>query len=131
VLIPSNPEMLSIMGIPALLESVEQVQTMVNPGLSILGVLPTRFDARRSQDKARMQDLANMAAENRLRLFAPVRNAVIYVEGGQRRRSGAQARSQRAGAGRVRGGDGGPAGAGRPGPGGDAWRVTGRRATRR
>lgn len=81
VLIPSNAEMLSIMGIPALLESVEQVQTMVNPGLSILGVLPTRFDARRSQDKARMQDLANMAAENRLRLFQPVRNAVIYVEG--------------------------------------------------
>ncbi|KAA0678198.1 AAA family ATPase [Azospirillum brasilense] len=81
VLIPSNPEMLSIMGIPAILESVEEVQQTVNPDLSILGILPTRYDQRRSQDKARMQDLAGVAADNGLHMFPPIKNAVIYVEG--------------------------------------------------
>jgi chromosome partitioning protein len=80
ILIPTQAEMLALMGIPQLLESVEDVQVTVNPKLSILGILPTRIDTRRNQDKLRLQDLARMAEENHIRMFPPVRNSVVYPE---------------------------------------------------
>jgi chromosome partitioning protein len=81
VLIPSQTEMLSIMGIPMLLETLSKVRRRVNPKISVLGILPTLHNPRRVQDQAMMGELDAMARQSRLRLFAPVRDSADYAKG--------------------------------------------------
>ncbi len=81
VLIPSQTEMLSIMGIPMLLETLSKVRRRVNPKVAVLGVLPTLHKVRRLQDQAMMTELRRIADGARLRLFTPVRDAADYAKG--------------------------------------------------
>jgi len=81
VVIPSQTEMLSIMGIPMLLETLSKVQRRVNPRIAILGILPTLHKARRAQDQAMAAELRQLAAANRIRLFDVVRDAPEYAKG--------------------------------------------------
>jgi chromosome partitioning protein len=81
VLIPSQTEMLSLMGIPLLLETLADVQALVNPAIHVLGILPTLYDPRRTQDKARLGELEEIARQNGFRIFPPVRRAVAYPTG--------------------------------------------------
>lgn len=46
VLIPLQAETLSHRGVGQLLDTIHDVKQFINPGLQILGVLPTMFDAR-------------------------------------------------------------------------------------
>src|SRR5215831_5687395 len=46
VLIPVKTDYLSIMGIPLLIETIENVRKRLNPYLGIVGVLPTMFSGR-------------------------------------------------------------------------------------
>jgi chromosome partitioning protein len=81
VLIPSQTEMLSIMGIPMLLETLSKVRRRVNPKIRVLGILPTLHNPRRVQDQAMMGELEAMATQSRLKLFKPVRDAADYAKG--------------------------------------------------
>lgn len=81
VLIPSQTEMLSIMGIPMLLETLDKVRRRVNPKVAALGVLPTLHKARRLQDQAMMDELRRIAESARLRVFTPVKDAADYAKG--------------------------------------------------
>lgn len=81
VLIPSQTEMLSIMGIPMLLETLSKVRRRVNPKIAVLGVLPTLHNPRRAQDQAMMSELMALAESARLHVFAPVRDAADYAKG--------------------------------------------------
>lgn len=81
VLIPSQTEMLSIMGIPMLLETLSKVRRRVNPKVAVLGVLPTLHKARRLQDQAMMDELRRIADGARLRVFTPVKDAADYAKG--------------------------------------------------
>ncbi|HLN24981.1 MAG TPA: AAA family ATPase [Patescibacteria group bacterium] len=81
VLIPSQTETLSLMGIPLLLETLADVQALVNPAIRVLGILPTLFDPRRNQDKERLADLEAMSRQNGFALFPPVKRAVAYSVG--------------------------------------------------
>lgn len=78
ILIPSQTEMLSVMGIPMLLENLDKVRRRVNPHIRVLGILPTLHKARRVQDKEMANQLSEMAHGLRLRLFEPVREAAEY-----------------------------------------------------
>lgn len=81
VLIPSQTEMLSIMGIPMLLETLSKVQRRVNPKVAVLGILPTLHKARRLQDQAMMDELRHIADAARVRIFTPVKDAADYAKG--------------------------------------------------
>lgn len=52
VLIPLQCETLSHRGVGQLLDTVQDVRQLVNPGLSVLGVLPTLYDGRTNHAKA-------------------------------------------------------------------------------
>jgi chromosome partitioning protein len=80
LLIPTQTEMLSMMGIPQLFETISGVRELVNPRLSILGILPTMYSPRRLQDEQVMADLRELAAQERLRLFSPVKRAADYTK---------------------------------------------------
>ncbi|WP_114856660.1 MULTISPECIES: AAA family ATPase [Azospirillum] len=78
LLIPTQTEMLSMMGIPQLFETIAGVRELVNPRLQILGVLPTMYSPRRLQDETVMKELRELAAAEQLHLFSPVKRAADY-----------------------------------------------------
>lgn len=80
LLIPTQTEMLSMMGIPQLFETIVAVRELVNPRLEILGILPTMYSPRRLQDEQVMNDLQELAVAEGLRLFSPVRRAADYTK---------------------------------------------------
>jgi chromosome partitioning protein len=80
LIIPTQTEMLSMMGIPQLFETIAGVRELVNPKLRILGILPTMFSPRRLQDEQVMTELRAFAAGEQLRLFSPVRRAADYTK---------------------------------------------------
>jgi chromosome partitioning protein len=57
VLVPLQCEMLSHRGVGQLLDTVADVQRILNPDLRVLGLLPTMFDGRTTHAKAVLADL--------------------------------------------------------------------------
>jgi chromosome partitioning protein len=58
VIIPLQCEMLSHRGVGQLSDTVHDVQRILNPGLHVLGVLPTMFDGRTNHARAVLADVA-------------------------------------------------------------------------
>jgi len=80
LLVPTQTEMLSMMGIPQLFETIAAVRELVNPHLHILGILPTMYSPRRLQDEQVMAELRALAGAEKLRLFSPVKRAADYTK---------------------------------------------------
>ncbi len=59
LVIPLQCEMLSHRGVGQLLDTVADVKRILNPGLSVLGVLPTMFDGRTNHARAVLADVAD------------------------------------------------------------------------
>lgn len=59
VLIPLQCEMLSHRGVGQLLDTIHDVQRILNPGLRVLGVLPTMFDGRTNHARAVLADVSS------------------------------------------------------------------------
>lgn len=51
VLIPVKTDYLAYRGLTQLQDSIQEIQELINPGLKVLGVIATLFDARVSDDK--------------------------------------------------------------------------------
>ena len=58
VIIPLQCEMLSHRGVGQLLDTIAEVQRILNPGLRVLGVLPTMFDGRTNHAQAVLADVS-------------------------------------------------------------------------
>src|SRR5664279_2527218 len=58
VLIPLQCEMLSHRGVGQLLDTINDVQRILNPTLMVRGILPTMFDARTTHSRAVLEDVA-------------------------------------------------------------------------
>jgi chromosome partitioning protein len=58
VIIPLQCEMLSHRGVGQLLDTIHDVQRILNPGLRVLGVLPTMFDGRTNHARAVLADVS-------------------------------------------------------------------------
>jgi chromosome partitioning protein len=58
VIIPLQCETLSHRGVGQLLDTVQDVQRLTNPGLHVRGVLPTLFDGRTNHTRAVLADVA-------------------------------------------------------------------------
>jgi chromosome partitioning protein len=59
VIIPLQCEMLSHRGVGQLLDTVHEVQRILNPSLKVLGVLPTMFDGRTNHARAVLADVSD------------------------------------------------------------------------
>jgi chromosome partitioning protein len=77
VIIPVKTDYLSIMGIPLLLETVENVRRRQNPYLEILGVLPTLFNQRNSHDNESLAEI-RYSLEPDIHVFAPINRSTWY-----------------------------------------------------
>lgn len=77
ILIPVKTDYLSIMGIPLMLETIEDVRRRPNPRLGIIGVLPTMFDGRNSHDNEALAELRN-SLEPDIHVFDPINRSTSF-----------------------------------------------------
>jgi chromosome partitioning protein len=103
VLIPVQCEMLSHRGVGQLLDTVADVQRLLNPELKVRGLLPTMFDGRTGHARAVLADLGERYD---LPVLTPIPRTVRFAEAAgmctsilrtARRSAGAQAYREAAG----------------------------------
>jgi chromosome partitioning protein len=75
--VSSTTSYLDIMGIPLLLNTIDKIRKRGNPGLTVLGVLPTMYNPRYTQDRETLADLTRTLA-GRTRVFEPVNRATDF-----------------------------------------------------
>jgi chromosome partitioning protein len=102
VLVPVQCEMLSHRGVGQLLDTVADVRRLLNPDLTVRGLLPTMFDARTAHSRA---VLADVGERYDLPVLTPIPRSVRFAEAAgmgtsilatARRSAGAQAYRQAA-----------------------------------
>lgn len=77
VLIPVKTDFLSLMGIPLLLDSVEQTRRRANPRLEILGILPTMHSAHYSHNQEALEELRHLESRG-VRVFEPITRSTAF-----------------------------------------------------
>lgn len=80
VVIPVETEPLALDAMGQLFESIRLVRRRQNPDLKVLGVLPTKFKPRLTQDKASLEDLKSLAAGQGYRVFSPIPHSTLYPQ---------------------------------------------------
>lgn len=77
VLIPVKTDILSLMGITLLLDSIEKTRRRANPDLQILGILPTMHNARYTHDQEALEELQHLG-EHGIRVFEPISRSTAF-----------------------------------------------------
>lgn len=80
VLIPSQTEQLSLMGIPLLMRAIDRTKRRINRRLKVLGILPTQYDPRTVVDRHMLADLEAIATRHGIALYPPIGRTVAYKE---------------------------------------------------
>lgn len=78
VVIPVKTDLLSVMGVPLLLETIANVRQRANPGLQILGVLPTLFHPRNTHDTEVLSELKAVLRRDGIGLFEPIQHSTSF-----------------------------------------------------
>jgi chromosome partitioning protein len=77
VLVPVQCEMLSHRGVGQLLDTIGDVQRILNPGLTVLGLLPTMYDGRTIHARAVLADLEE---RYELPVLSPIPKSIRFAE---------------------------------------------------
>ena len=81
VIIPISTEYMSLRGLRMLLDTMENVREVTNPGLKVLGILATRYDGRTINSREVFQYLAEFCEREGLRLFSQIiKQSVRFAE---------------------------------------------------
>ncbi len=79
VLIPCQTELMSVLGIEYILESISDIRDTVQSTLTVLGILPTMFNQRLTQDRESLLELQK-AYSGTTRIFDPLPRATVYSQ---------------------------------------------------
>jgi chromosome partitioning protein len=78
VLIPVKTDYLSIMGIPLLLDTIENVRRKANARLEIVGILPTMHNVRNTHDQEVLAELRRIARDYHIPVFDPINRSTGF-----------------------------------------------------
>jgi len=78
VLIPAKCDLLSIMGVPLLLDTIENIRRRANPDLRILGLLPTLYHPRNNHDREVLEELTATMGAQGITVFDPVHHSTAF-----------------------------------------------------
>lgn len=78
VLIPVKTDYLSMMGIPLLLDTIENVRRHANPELAILGILPTMYNVRNIHDQEVLAELHQIVSGRSIPIFEPINRSTGF-----------------------------------------------------
>ncbi len=79
LLIPCQTEAHAILGLDQLSETIAKIRRRSNPDLEILGIVPTMYSARQSQDRASLDDLHALWGA-RIPMFDPIPRSTVYSQ---------------------------------------------------
>jgi chromosome partitioning protein len=79
VLLPVQTEAFAMLGVKRLAETVVKVQRRANPGLSVLGILPTMYSKRLSQDQDSLKDIQRRFGST-FQVYEPIPRSTIYSQ---------------------------------------------------
>lgn len=79
LLIPCQTEAHAILGLDQLSETIAKIRRRSNPDLEILGIVPTMYSARQSQDKASLDDLHAIWGAQ-FSMFDPIPRSTVYSQ---------------------------------------------------
>ena len=79
LLIPCQTEAHAILGLEQLTETIAKIRRRANPSLEILGIVPTMYSARQSQDRASLNDLQALWGRH-LPMFEPIPRSTVYSQ---------------------------------------------------
>lgn len=77
VLIPVKTDLLSTLGIPLLLDTIQKIRRRGNRTLEVLGVLPTMFNARHLHDREVLEEI-RASVGGQTRVFEPVQRSTGF-----------------------------------------------------
>ena len=81
VLIPISTEYMALRGLRLLLDTLENVREVTNPGLDTLGILATRYDGRTINSREVYAYLADFCEREGIHLFKQIiRQSVRFIE---------------------------------------------------
>lgn len=80
VLIPVQTERYSIVGLGYLYSTIRNVRAHANPALEVLGVVPTMFNSRQTQDRLSLDDIHAASVAYGFRVFEPVPRSTIIAQ---------------------------------------------------
>ncbi len=90
LIIPMASDILSLVGLAQLKETIESVRGSFNPGLNVLGILLTRFNPRTTLSRDVLEMAQQLAAQINSRVFdTKIRTGVAIAEAPAHPRSGA------------------------------------------
>jgi chromosome partitioning protein len=78
VLIPVETNNLSFRGVEMLLKNVAKIHARLNPKLSVLGVLPTKYNPRYTHDNEVLSVVRDRLAAQHIRLFDPINRSTAF-----------------------------------------------------
>jgi chromosome partitioning protein len=78
ILIPVETNNLSFRGVEMLFKNVAKIQARLNPKLSILGVLPTKYNPRYTHDNEVLSVVRDRLAQQGIRLFDPINRSTAF-----------------------------------------------------
>lgn len=79
LLIPCQTEAHAILGLEHLTETVAKIRRRANPNLRILGIVPTMYSARQSQDRASLDELHSLWS-GQAEIFEPIPRSTLYSQ---------------------------------------------------
>ena len=79
LLIPCQTEAHAILGLEQLSETIAKIRRRANPSLEILGIVPTMYSARQSQDRASLEDMKALWGRH-LPMFEPIPRSTVYSQ---------------------------------------------------
>ena len=79
LLIPCQTEAHAILGLDQLSETIAKVRRRANPSLEVLGIVPTMYSARQSQDRASLEDMKALWGRH-LPMFEPIPRSTVYSQ---------------------------------------------------
>ena len=81
LIIPMAPEVLSLLGVAQIKETIESVRSYYNPRLQVLGILLNRYSARFNLNREVLEMAGQIAAQLETRVFdAKIRGSVAAAE---------------------------------------------------
>jgi chromosome partitioning protein len=78
VLIPVETNNLSFRGVEMLFKNVAKIQARLNPKLSVLGVLPTKYNPRYTHDNEVLSVVRERLTQQGIRLFEPINRSTAF-----------------------------------------------------
>lgn len=78
VLIPVSTDPISVMGVPQLMQTIRNTRRRANARLTIIGLLPTKYNTGYTEDNNVLGDLTEIAGEIGIRVFNPVNRSTKF-----------------------------------------------------